>query len=71
MSGATLEAGVPQALFDTSYVNMLHPSGNYHSYAVSPDGQRFLIPRPASAGAEGAPPSPVTVVLNWTAGLKK
>ena len=70
-SGATLEAGVPKALFDAGYVNATHPGGNYHPYAVSPDGQRFLIPRPASAGAEEAAPSPITVVLNWTTALSR
>jgi hypothetical protein len=43
--------------------------GNYHTYAVSPDGQRFLIPRPV-AGSGVVGPSPITVVLNWTEPLK-
>ena len=68
-SGATLEAGVPKALFDTGYVAMGHPGGTYHAYAVSPDGQRFLIPRPASAGAEETTSAAITVVLNWHSGL--
>ncbi len=71
VSGATLEAGVPKALFDTGYVDAGHPSGNYHAYAVSPDGRRFVIRGRASAVAEVAPPSSITVVLNWTAGLRK
>jgi hypothetical protein len=37
------------------------------SYAVSNDGQRFLIP---GASATGSAP-PLTVVLNWQAELKK
>jgi hypothetical protein len=37
------------------------------SYAVSNDGQRFLIRNVAGGGT--APP--ITVVLNWQAGLKK
>ena len=47
-----------------------HGLGSYLAYAVSADGQRFLIPRPPSTGADEAP-SPITVVLNWTAALRK
>jgi len=48
-------------LFET---RALDPTRN--SFAVSADGQRFLIntdPQTSSA--------PITVVLNWAAGLKK
>ena len=41
----SIEVAKPQALFDTEYINFGHPS-NYHTFAVSPDGERFLIPRP-------------------------
>jgi len=41
----SIEVAKPQPLFDTEYINLGHPS-NYHTFAVSPDGQRFLIPRP-------------------------
>ncbi|HXS78898.1 MAG TPA: hypothetical protein VN818_01390 [Gammaproteobacteria bacterium] len=41
----SIEVAKPQPLFDTEYVNFGHPS-NYHTFAVSRDGQRFLIPRP-------------------------
>lgn len=37
------------------------------SYDVSSDGQRFLVALPP----EGEVAEPLTVVLNWTAGLKK
>jgi len=37
------------------------------SFDVSADGQRFLSPLPP----EGEIPEPLTVVQNWTAGLKK
>ena len=39
-----MEAGAPHALFDSGYVNLNH-STNYHVFAVTRDGQRFLIPR--------------------------
>jgi Tol biopolymer transport system component len=41
----SLEVAKPQPLFDSEYINFGHPS-NYHTFAVSADGQRFLIPRP-------------------------
>jgi Tol biopolymer transport system component len=67
-TGATFEAGTPKALFDSGYLNLAH-SGFYHTYAVSPDGQRFLIPRPP-AGSADTDSSPIVVVLNWAAQLK-
>ena len=47
VNGSTIQAGAPHALFDSGYVNLNH-SSNYHVFAVSRDGQRFLIPRPDS-----------------------
>jgi hypothetical protein len=63
-----MQPGVPQELFDAAYVNFSHTT-NYLAFAVSPDGQRFLIPRLETAitTTQGA----ITVVLNWTAALKK
>ena len=55
----SFEAGVPVALFD------LPNEGS--RYDVAADGQRFLITR----GVRELGPSPMTVVLNWMAGLKK
>ena len=46
VNGSTVQPGEPRALFDSAYLNVNHPGGNYHTFAVSPDGQRFLIPRP-------------------------
>jgi serine/threonine protein kinase/Tol biopolymer transport system component len=62
VSGDTFEAGTPRELFDTGYVNLGHV-GNYHTYAVSRDGQRFLIPRPV--GDASRTDNPLVVVLNW------
>jgi Tol biopolymer transport system component len=69
-TGSTFEAGIPRALFDSGYVNLPH-SFAYHTYAVSPDGQRFLIPRPVANNTDDATPQPVVVVLNWVEGLRK
>jgi Tol biopolymer transport system component len=48
VNGTEVQAGTPAALFDSGYVNLGHPGGNYHVFAVSSDGRRFLIPRPES-----------------------
>ena len=57
----TAQAGIPQPLFD---VRM--GTSNNRIYDVSPDG-RFLIASPVEQSAT----LPMTVVLNWQAGLKK
>jgi eukaryotic-like serine/threonine-protein kinase len=55
------EAGVPQALFQSG-----SPTNNAFQYAVTKDGQRFLInARPQRPG--GA----LTVLVNWTAAIQK
>jgi eukaryotic-like serine/threonine-protein kinase len=41
--------------------------GAGHFYDVSPDGQRFLV----NSIPEQAASAPITVVVNWTAGLQK
>jgi len=46
VTGSSIQPGTPRPLFESGYVNLNHPGGNYHTYSVSPDGQRFLIPRP-------------------------
>ncbi len=74
-SGSTFEAGTPKELFDSPYVNLMHTgtapgAGGYHTYAVSADGQRFLIPHPPSSDAANVT-MPIAVVVNWAAGLKK
>ena len=66
--GSTLEAGTPKELFDSPYVNLSHGGGRYHMFAVSPDGQRFLIPHTPSGETAAMP---IAVVENWAAGLPK
>jgi eukaryotic-like serine/threonine-protein kinase len=57
-TGATFQSGEPKTVFDTRVLG---------SYDVTADGQRFLV----LANATEGPPNPITVVLNWQAGLKK
>jgi Tol biopolymer transport system component len=56
----------PRALFSTRFTWMEIQAAARH-YAVARDGQRFLISRTT----DEAQSAPVTVVLNWTAGLNK
>jgi len=59
----TLQAGEPTALFDIRF----SPSGvNPYPYAVSPDGQRFLVIQPEETTSSAA----ISVVLNWAAALR-
>ena len=60
-NGATLDFGVPQPLFRTPFDNSPLP------YAVTSDGQRFLVNRSAQSATQAA----VMLVVNWTALLLK
>jgi eukaryotic-like serine/threonine-protein kinase len=62
--GESFAAGNPKPLFETRATAIL-PGGSI--YAVTGDGQRFLVITPI----EESSPSPITVVMNWTAGIKK
>jgi hypothetical protein len=57
---STLNAKIPKAL-------PLKPERRFVSYAVTADGQRFLIHTTTGS----ATPDVINVVLNWTADLKK
>ena len=57
------KAGIPKMLFP-------FPPGN-NPWDVTADGQKFVRAVQPTAGASGAPPEPITVVLNWAAGLRK
>jgi Tol biopolymer transport system component len=62
------QSGVPRALFTTRIRGGAGAGRTGFRYAVSPDGQRFLINTDADAEQDSAP---LTVVLNWEAALKK
>jgi Tol biopolymer transport system component len=62
-AGATFETGAPKPLFGTQ-VNAYNAPNRY---VVAPDGQRFLI----NSAAGEVNQTPITVVLNWTSGLKR
>jgi hypothetical protein len=69
---STFAAGVPKVLFTTrlsgGFLGSPGASGGARQrFAVSPDGQRFLI----LSAVAGTDPNPITVVLNWAAGLRQ
>jgi serine/threonine protein kinase/Tol biopolymer transport system component len=59
--GGSFEVGAVKTVFQTSV------SGARWQYDVTADGQRFLM----NTALEQKASAPLTVVLNWTAGLKK
>jgi hypothetical protein len=61
-AGATIESGNPHALFDTK----LSVDPIRDQFAATADGQRFLLEMDVETA-----PTPITVVVNWTAALRK
>ena len=69
-SGATFQWETPLELFDPRFNSPTHYS--FNDYAVSPDGQRFLMPLPESRLTEDTTaPAPIAVVLNWFSELQQ
>jgi Tol biopolymer transport system component len=67
--GSVFEASVPRALFDAASTPTAAPGPitRGSGYVPAADGQRFLVAiQPATQVS-----NPLTVMLNWTAGLKK
>jgi eukaryotic-like serine/threonine-protein kinase len=62
-SGAAFDVGTPKPLFSTRVSAYDAPN----RYAVSADGQRFLV----NSSAREVESQPLTVVLNWAAQFKK
>jgi Tol biopolymer transport system component/predicted Ser/Thr protein kinase len=70
-AGDHFDVGKSTPLFSTP---LAYPSAGTRGipYDVTADGQRFLLSVPLGpASAATATPTPITVVLNWTAALKK
>jgi hypothetical protein len=61
--GSAVEIGVPHPLFEMP-LYFGHRFGG--EYTVAPNGQRFVF----NALPQGSAPAPLTLVTNWTAGLK-
>ena len=62
--GATFEASVPKALFGTRVLSLTEFRNHY---VPTSDGQRFLI----NSTLEETSGTPINVVVNWTADLKR
>jgi hypothetical protein len=60
--GSAFQVGAVQSLFETR----ARAGVNAKPYDVSADGQRFLINTLVDAAS-----APITLVVNWTAALKK
>jgi hypothetical protein len=62
------QAGSPKVLFHaTPEILTPHMTGQLCNWNVTPDGKRFLLSTPAMESTQ----TPFTVVLNWTALLRK
>ena len=59
--GQSMETGTPAALFPVRIAGGPVSGVNKQQYAVSSDGQRFLVN--LAAGEDGA--SPITLIYNW------
>ncbi|HEY3128510.1 MAG TPA: hypothetical protein VGL91_03570 [Acidobacteriota bacterium] len=67
--GSTFEAVIPKLLFQARIPTaMVGAFRNY--YVASAEGRRFLFYSPIE-GSGTSQITPITVVLNWTAGLKR
>jgi Tol biopolymer transport system component len=76
-STGIFEPGSPREILIFPALNVPHSGGDYHPYAVSRDGQRFLMLQfvvPATVASDLISPdmyNALTVALNWTSSLKK
>jgi dipeptidyl aminopeptidase/acylaminoacyl peptidase len=69
VKGDRFDAGVPRPLFTSRAVLLAGPASAYRSYAVTRDGQSFLIDE--QAPDQMLRRDPLTVILNWTALLRR
>jgi Tol biopolymer transport system component len=61
--GSAVAIGTPQEIFQA---DLVRPLAEGRSYSVAPDGKNFLLDKSDQSAAP-----PLTLVANWTAGLKK
>jgi Tol biopolymer transport system component len=70
-SDPTFQVGPPTELFQTTLTLTPANTPFLRRYAVSDDGQRFLVAAPSTASAASADSIPITAIVNWTATLQK
>ena len=68
-TSAKFEAGEPKALFDPQLL-VRDSAEVYVHYDVTADGKRFLV-NSLNSAADGPAEAPITVVVNWLAGVKR
>jgi hypothetical protein len=62
-------ASVPKSLFESRSLGLGSGSGSeFGAYAVTHDGQRFLINETVETAAN---PKTITILTNWTSTIKK
>jgi hypothetical protein len=67
-TGSSFKAGTPKVVFKGEYYS---PLGG-ENYAVTPDGQRFLMIKDAAAKTGSSTPrQQINIVLNWLEELKQ
>jgi serine/threonine protein kinase len=72
-AGTALTPTAPRQLFATTMLMYTHPGPmGWWRYAVSSDGQRFIMPvNPRSTSFNASSSSPMVVVSNWAETVKK
>jgi Tol biopolymer transport system component len=77
-AGDALEVASPQEVIRAMAVRLPHPGGDYHTFGVSPEGNRFLVmqrvitPDAVAGSILTELPAPgLTVAMNWAKGLRK
>jgi hypothetical protein len=68
-NGEAFVPGAQTALFDN--IGFPPHTDAYSPWAVTRDGQRFLIPRRVTESATEIAPKPIVIVFNWAAGINK
>ena len=66
-AGSTFTAGIPKVLFGLNVSAFFPGGGSQICYAPTRDGQRFIVNTIVGDSSQ----VPITVVLNWTADLKR
>jgi Tol biopolymer transport system component len=69
VTGERFEAGVPRPLFSSRALLTAGPLSPYRAYSVARDGQSFLVDEPAPEQMRRR--DPLTVIVNWTALLRR
>jgi Tol biopolymer transport system component/predicted Ser/Thr protein kinase len=68
-TGPKFETGAPRALFDAQIPAPLLADSSFH-YDVAADGGRFLV-NSAATDRAGPAATPITVIVNWQAAVKR